>query len=68
MYQPGAVVVCAGADSLSGDKLGCFNLSVLVRRGEWEGGGLAQGCWSCARRPGGARRAGSPSRRARAPT
>ena len=28
MYQPGAIVVCAGADSLSGDKLGCFNLSL----------------------------------------
>eukprot|EP00887_Chlorella_sp_A99_P004939 scaffold4.g4939.t1 len=29
VYQPGAIVVCAGADSLSGDKLGCFNLSIL---------------------------------------
>ena len=28
LYQPGAVVVCGGADSLSGDKLGCFNLSI----------------------------------------
>eukprot|EP00879_Flechtneria_rotunda_P002734 GHRR01002941.1.p1 GENE.GHRR01002941.1~~GHRR01002941.1.p1 ORF type:complete len:613 (+),score=257.58 GHRR01002941.1:137-1975(+) len=28
MYQPEAVVVCSGADSLSGDKLGCFNLSL----------------------------------------
>jgi len=28
MYQPGAVVICGGADSLSGDKLGCFNLSL----------------------------------------
>lgn len=27
-FQPGAVVVCAGADSLSGDRLGCFNLSL----------------------------------------
>jgi histone deacetylase 1/2 len=27
-YQPGAVVVCGGADSLSGDRLGCFNLSL----------------------------------------
>ncbi|CAG9464892.1 unnamed protein product [Pedinophyceae sp. YPF-701] len=27
-YQPGAVVVCGGADSLSGDRLGCFNLSI----------------------------------------
>jgi hypothetical protein len=31
VYQPGAIVVCAGADSLSGDKLGCFNLSLQVR-------------------------------------
>lgn len=30
MYQPGAIVVCGGADSLSGDKLGCFNLSLKV--------------------------------------
>eukprot|EP00889_Picochlorum_renovo_P005891 jgi/Picre1/32921/NNA_008250.t1 len=27
-YQPQAIVVCGGADSLSGDKLGCFNLSL----------------------------------------
>ncbi|XP_004289603.1 PREDICTED: histone deacetylase 6-like [Fragaria vesca subsp. vesca] len=28
MYQPEAVVLQSGADSLSGDKLGCFNLSI----------------------------------------
>jgi len=28
LYQPEAIVVCSGADSLSGDKLGCFNLSL----------------------------------------
>jgi hypothetical protein len=28
LYQPGAIVVCGGADSLSGDRLGCFNLSL----------------------------------------
>lgn len=28
MYQPDAVVLQCGADSLSGDRLGCFNLSV----------------------------------------
>ena len=27
-YQPQAVVMCCGADSLSGDRLGCFNLSL----------------------------------------
>lgn len=27
-FQPEALVVCAGADSLSGDRLGCFNLSL----------------------------------------
>ncbi|KAL6068514.1 Histone deacetylase [Balamuthia mandrillaris] len=27
-YQPGAVVLQCGADSLSGDRLGCFNLSL----------------------------------------
>ena len=30
-FQPGAIVVCAGADSLSGDRLGCFNLSLQAR-------------------------------------
>ena len=28
MYQPGAIVLQCGADSLSGDRLGCFNLSL----------------------------------------
>lgn len=28
MYQPNAVVLQCGADSLSGDRLGCFNLSL----------------------------------------
>lgn len=28
VYQPNAIVVCGGADSLSGDRLGCFNLSL----------------------------------------
>ena len=28
MYQPGAIVFQSGADSLSGDRLGCFNLSI----------------------------------------
>nr|DAD34475.1 TPA_asm: hypothetical protein HUJ06_005115 [Nelumbo nucifera] len=28
IYQPDAVVLQCGADSLSGDRLGCFNLSV----------------------------------------
>lgn len=28
-FQPGAVVLQCGADSLSGDRLGCFNLSLL---------------------------------------
>ena len=28
MLQPSAIVVCGGADSLSGDRLGCFNLSL----------------------------------------
>ena len=28
VYQPTAVVMCCGADSLSGDRLGCFNLSL----------------------------------------
>lgn len=33
LYQPGAIVMCCGADSLSGDKLGCFNLSIQVGAG-----------------------------------
>jgi len=28
MYQPGAIVLQCGADSLCGDRLGCFNLSI----------------------------------------
>ncbi|GAA0142045.1 histone modifying enzyme [Lithospermum erythrorhizon] len=28
VYKPGAVVLQCGADSLSGDRLGCFNLSI----------------------------------------
>jgi Histone deacetylase domain len=28
VFQPEAIAVCAGADSLSGDRLGCFNLSL----------------------------------------
>jgi len=27
-FQPGAIVMQCGADSLSGDRLGCFNLSL----------------------------------------
>jgi len=27
-FQPGAVVLCCGADSLSGDRVGCWNLSI----------------------------------------
>ena len=27
-YRPGAVVLQCGADSLAGDRLGCFNLSL----------------------------------------
>lgn len=27
-YQPSAVVLQCGADSLSGDRLGCFNLTL----------------------------------------
>uniref|UniRef100_A0A673B497 Histone deacetylase n=1 Tax=Sphaeramia orbicularis TaxID=375764 RepID=A0A673B497_9TELE len=30
MYQPSAVVLQCGADSLSGDRLGCFNLTIRV--------------------------------------
>ena len=28
VYNPGAIVLQCGTDSLSGDKLGCFNLSM----------------------------------------
>lgn len=28
VYQPNAIVICAGADSLAGDRIGCFNLSL----------------------------------------
>lgn len=32
MYQPSAVVLQCGADSLSGDRLGCFNLTIKGTR------------------------------------
>lgn len=32
MYKPEAVVLQCGADSLTGDRLGCFNLTL---RGAW---------------------------------
>uniref|UniRef100_A0A6N2MDS9 Histone deacetylase n=1 Tax=Salix viminalis TaxID=40686 RepID=A0A6N2MDS9_SALVM len=35
VYQPGAVVLQCGADSLSGDRLGCFNLSVNMQTAEF---------------------------------
>ena len=28
VYQPSAIVLQCGADSLTGDRLGCFNLSI----------------------------------------
>jgi histone deacetylase 1/2 len=28
-YKPGAIVLQCGADSLTGDRLGCFNLTLL---------------------------------------
>lgn len=28
MFQPSAVVLQCGSDSLSGDRLGCFNLTI----------------------------------------
>ena len=37
VFQPGAVVLQCGADSLSGDRLGCFNLSLKGRRGGAKG-------------------------------
>ena len=27
-FQPGAIVMCCGADSVTGDRLGCFNLTL----------------------------------------
>ena len=31
MYDPSAIVLQCGADSLTGDRLGCFNLTLKVR-------------------------------------
>ncbi len=31
VYRPGAVVLQCGADSLTGDRLGCFNLTLKAR-------------------------------------
>ena len=36
VYRPSAIVLQCGSDSLAGDRLGCFNLS--LRGGEREGG------------------------------
>ena len=38
-YDPGAVVLQCGADSLAGDRLGCFNLSLKGGAGSGGGGG-----------------------------
>lgn len=35
MYQPSAVVLQCGADSLSGDRLGCFNLTIRGTDEQW---------------------------------
>jgi acetoin utilization deacetylase AcuC-like enzyme len=39
IYQPNAVVLQCGADSLAGDRLGCFNLSlkgfVIINSFHW---------------------------------
>jgi hypothetical protein len=35
VFQPGAVVLQCGADSLTGDRLGCFNLSLKVCLRYW---------------------------------
>lgn len=29
-YDPGAIVMCCGADSITGDRLGCWNLTIKV--------------------------------------
>lgn len=44
MFQPSAVVLQCGSDSLSGDRLGCFNLTI---KGEsrWHRDGRAGSCW-----------------------
>lgn len=34
MYQPSAIVLQCGADSLSGDRLGCFNLTLKGMNGQ----------------------------------
>ena len=45
MYQPSAVVLQCGADSLSGDRLGCFNLTIKgtsAPRGGLQGSGRSK--------------------------
>jgi len=32
-YQPGAIVMCCGADSITGDRLGCWNLTIKGHAG-----------------------------------
>jgi len=43
MYQPGAVVLQCGADSLTGDRLGCFNLT-LKGKNTWNLINCSSGC------------------------
>lgn len=38
MFQPSAVVLQCGSDSLSGDRLGCFNLTIKGETGEHRDG------------------------------
>lgn len=37
-FQPSAVALQCGSDSLSGDRLGCFNLTIKGKRGFLERG------------------------------
>lgn len=47
MYQPSAIVLQCGADSLSGDRLGCFNLTIKGARGWFLFSGTEQPCVGC---------------------
>lgn len=52
MYQPSAVVLQCGADSLSGDRLGCFNLTIrgththTADNAEWMMNRVTNHAWS----------------------
>ena len=45
IFDPGAVVLQCGADSLTGDRLGCFNVTLKGKCVRYDCGWLLRGVW-----------------------